>query len=90
MSLRWSVFALLVLLAFFGVLQLFGIQPGEDNNRWLLYLFISAWPLVSLAVCVAAIRVVNVRRRVAAAALLVAVSSLAGFIAWGRLYAGLW
>src|SRR5687768_534406 len=36
---------LLLLLLVFGVLNAVGIQPGEDRNTWLLYLFVLAWPI---------------------------------------------
>lgn len=81
---------LLLLLIVFGVLNALGIQPGEDRNTWLLYLFVFAWPAVSVAVLVAAVRALRPRRQAAAVALVTSVVSILGFIAWGRLYAGLW
>jgi len=66
------------------------VQPGEDNNRWLLYLFLVAWPLLSLATLVGGVGAIRPRRIAGVVALVVAVVSLAGFAAWGRMYAGLW
>jgi hypothetical protein len=83
-------FVLLALLAVFGILQLLGVQPREDNNRWLLYLFVLVWPLLSRVALVAAIPILRRCRREAIAVLVIAILSLAGFVVWGNVYAGLW
>ena len=85
---RVCTVVLLTLVVAFGVLNALGIQPGEDNNRWLLYLFLLAWPLLSLATLVAG--AFSVRNRRNSAILAISVASLSGFVAWGHLYAGLW
>jgi len=81
---------LIALLVLFGVLQLLGVQPGFDNHRWLLYLFVLAWPVLSLSVLGAAISIIKARPREAFAALGIAVLSLTGFAVWGHVYAGFW
>jgi hypothetical protein len=81
---------LLVLLTSFIVLNVFSVQPGEDNHRWLLYLFLFGWPILSVATLVVALRAARVGFRTAIVALAVSVLSLTCFIIWGRMYAGLW
>lgn len=82
--------ALIVMLVGFGALNVFGVQPGEDNNRWLLYLFVLAWPLLSVAAFVGGLVAVRHRPTTAIVALVASIASLVGFATWGRVYAGLW
>jgi len=81
---------LILMLATFAVLNAMGEQPGEDNNRWLLYLFLIAWPILSLATLVAGLRAVGRRRAAAVVAVAFSLASLGAFATWGHTYAGLW
>jgi hypothetical protein len=87
---RLLTFVLAAHLLLFGVLQLLGIQPGEDNNRWLLYLFILAWPLLSIATFVSCLAQLKKGKAEPLLALTLATASFAGFLMWGKVYAGLW
>ncbi len=81
---------LIALLLMFGVLQLLGIQPGEDNNRWLLYLFVAAWPLLTFATLASSLLMLKKNKVEPSVIIVLSLAALAGFAVWSRVYAGLW